>query len=205
MITFALPKGRLANKAYELLKQIGYDCIAVEADSRKLIIEDEKNDIRYIMVKPSDVSIYVEHKAADIGIVGKDILMETGSNVYELLDLKIGKCKIAVAGKKNYIEDMSVPLKVATKYVKITKDYFTRINRAIEIIKLNGSIELAPLLGLSDVIVDIVETGTTLRENNLTILSEISNSSARFIANKSSYQFMRQKIDKITHELEMII
>ncbi len=205
MITLALPKGRLANKAYELLKQIGYDCIAVEADSRKLIIEDEKNDIRYIMVKPSDVSIYVEHKAADIGIVGKDILMETGSNVYELLDLKIGKCKIAVAGKKNYIEDMSVPLKVATKYVKITKDYFTRINRAIEIIKLNGSIELAPLLGLSDVIVDIVETGTTLRENNLTILSEISNSSARFIANKSSYQFMRQKIDKITHELEMII
>lgn len=202
MITVALPKGRLGDKVYDMFSKIGYDCSAVKADSRKLVIEDVKNDIRYILVKPSDVSIYVEHGSADIGIVGKDILLETGSDVYELLDLNTGVCRIVVAGKKNYVEDMSIPLRVATKYVNITKNYFSRTNRVIEIIKLNGSIELAPILGLSDVIVDIVETGTTLKENDLAVLKEIATSSARLIANKSSYHFLYDKITEIKGKLE---
>jgi ATP phosphoribosyltransferase len=204
MITVALPKGRLGDKVYEMFSKIGYDCSAALTDSRKLVIEDDKNAIRYILVKPSDVSIYVEHGCADIGVVGKDILMETGSDVYELLDLKTGVCRVVVAGKKDYVEDVSIPLRVATKYVNITKSYFSRTNRVIEIIKLNGSIELAPILGLSDVIVDIVQTGTTLRENNLTVLKEIAPSSARLIANKSSYHFLYDRIEEIKEKLEKI-
>ncbi len=204
MITVALPKGRMGDKVYEMFSKIGYDCAAAPADSRKLVIEDAENGIRYILVKPSAVSIYVEQGAADIGGVGKDILMETGSDVYELLDLKTGVCRIVVAGKKDYVEDMSVPLRVATKYVNIAKAYFSRTNRMIEIIKLNGSIELAPILGLSDVIVDIVETGTTLKENDLTVLMEIAPSSARLIANKSSYHFLYDRITEIKEKLEKI-
>ncbi|HHU21801.1 MAG TPA: ATP phosphoribosyltransferase, partial [Clostridiales bacterium] len=157
--------------------------------------------IRYLLVKPSDVAIYVERGAADIGVVGKDMLLETGADVYELLDLKLGACRLVAAAKDNWVEDSSLPLRVATKYPKVTAKFFGSINRQIEIIKLNGSIELAPILGLSDVIVDIVETGKTLAENHLGVWMEIERSSARLIANKSSYKFETELIDGICKKL----
>jgi ATP phosphoribosyltransferase len=147
------------------------------------------------------VAIYVEHGAADIGIVGKDILLESSADVYELLDLRIGKCRVCVAGKKDYREDTDRRLRVATKFVNIAKGYYASINREIEIIKLNGSIELAPILGLSDVIVDIVESGKTLQENNLKVISEIVPISARFIANKSAYKFKNAEIETMLGKL----
>ncbi|MBQ3199934.1 MAG: ATP phosphoribosyltransferase [Firmicutes bacterium] len=195
MLNIALPKGRLGDKVYELLDSIGYDCRDIYLDNRQLIFENEATGVRYFLVKPSDVAIYVEHGAADIGIVGKDILLESGADVYELLDLHIGKCRVCVAGKNDYREDIGRRLRVATKFVNIAKGYYASINREIEIIKLNGSIELAPILGLSDVIVDIVESGKTLQENNLKVLTEIVPISARFIANKSAYKFKQNEID----------
>ena len=155
----------------------------------------------YFLVKPSDVAIYVELGAADIGVVGKDILLESSPDVYELLDLGFGKCRMAVAAKNGYAEDLSRPLRIATKFVNIAKNYFDTKNRETEIIKLYGSIELAPILGISDVIVDIVETGTTLRENDLSVIEEIVPISARLIANKSSYKFKQSQIDKIVEGL----
>ena len=152
-------------------------------------------------MKPSDVAIYVEHHAADVGIVGKDILLENRSDVYELMDLNIGKCRMAVAAPDGYVEDPDRTLRVATKYVNVAKDFYSGKNRDIEIIKLNGSIELAPILGLSDVIVDIVETGNTLRENNLKVIEEFQSISARFIANKTSFKFENKMISKMLGEL----
>lgn len=197
MISVALPKGRLGNKVFDIFAKIGYDCDEMHSDSRQLVFTSEENGISYFLVKPSDVSIYVEHGAADIGIVGKDILLEYEPDVYELLDLDIGKCRMCVAGKNDFKDNPDVALRVATKFVNIAKTYYKSINRNIEIIKLNGSIELAPILDLSDVIVDIVETGTTLKENNLGVLTEILPISARLIANKASYKFKTEEIDKI--------
>ncbi len=197
MISVALPKGRLGNKVFDIFAKIGYDCDEMHSDSRQLVFTSEENGISYFLVKPSDVSIYVEHGAADIGIVGKDILLEYEPDVYELLDLDIGKCRMCVAGKNDFVDNPDVSLRVATKFVNIAKTYYKSINRNIEIIKLNGSIELAPILDLSDVIVDIVETGTTLKENNLGVLTEILPISARLIANKASYKFKTEEINNI--------
>lgn len=189
MLNIALPKGRLGDKVYDMLAAAGYDCPGYYEQNRKLVFESPEKNVRYLLVKPSDVAIYVEHHAADVGIVGKDILLEQGSDVYELLDLNIGKCRMAVAAPEGYVEDKNRMLRVATKYVNITKEFYAGRNREIDIIKLNGSIELAPLLGLTDVIVDIVETGSTLRENHLKVIEEFRNISARFIANKTSFKF----------------
>lgn len=197
MISVALPKGRLGSKVFDIFAKIGYDCDEMRSNSRQLVFTSEENGISYFLVKPSDVSIYVEHGAADIGIVGKDILLEYEPDVYELLDLGIGKCRMCVAGMNGFKNDPDVTLRVATKFVNIAKNYFKSINRNIEIIKLNGSIELAPILDLSDVIVDIVETGTTLKENNLVVINEFLPISARLIANKASYKFKTDEINRI--------
>lgn len=201
MLNIALPKGRLGDRVYRLFSSIGYDCAALGEDNRRLVFENADRGVRYLLVKPSDVAIYVEHGAADIGVVGKDVLLESEPDVYELLDLGLGKCRLAVAARENWQEDLSLPLRVATKYPHVSKEYYDAKSRAIEIIKLNGSIELAPILGLSDVIVDIVETGTTLRENHLAVFAEVAKSSARLIANKASYQFSAGVIDGICTKL----
>ena len=200
-INIALPKGRLGEKAYGLLKNSGYECPAIEDPGRKLIFENPEKMVRYFWVKPSDVAIYVERGAADLGIVGKDILLEYEPEVYELLDLKMGKCRMAVAGKKDFRDPMGKTLKVATKFPNITRNYYAGKCRDIDIIHLNGSIELAPILGLSPVIVDIVETGTTLKENNLAVHEEIVPISARLIANVASYQFKDAQINAIRASL----
>ena len=204
MLNIALPKGRMGDKVLKLFSQIGFGELALGEDSRKLVVESPDGRVRYLLVKPSDVAIYVERGAADIGVAGKDTLMETEPDVYELLDLKFGKCVVAVAAKNGWGEDVSLPLRVATKYVNIPQNYYLSLNRQIDIIKLNGSIELAPILGLSDVIVDIVETGTTLKENDLSVFGEIAPSSARLIANRASYQFHQALIDEIKAKLEAI-
>ena len=198
MINVALPKGRLGEKVYSMFALCGYDCPSILENNRKLIFENEEKGVRYFWVKPSDVSIYVERGAADIGVCGKDILLEYEPNVYELLDLNIGKCRMAVAGKKDFFDDNTKTLKVATKFDNIAKKYYQGKCRDIDIIKLNGSIEIAPILGLSDVIVDIVETGTTLKENDLEVKEEIVPISARLIANKSSFKFKTEEIEKIS-------
>ena len=200
-INIALPKGRLGEKAYGMLKNSGYPCPAIEDPGRKLIFENPEKMVRYFWVKPSDVAIYVERGAADLGIVGKDILLEYEPEVYELLDLKMGKCRMAVAGKKDFRDPVGKTLKVATKFPNITRNYYAGKCRDIDIIHLNGSIELAPILGLSHVIVDIVETGTTLRENNLAVHEEIVPISARLIANVASYQFKDAQINAIRASL----
>ena len=205
MLNIALPKGRLGDQVYKMLSSIGYECAAIYEDNRKLVFESEENGVRYLLVKPSDVAIYVEHGAADVGIVGKDILLDSRPDVYELLDLNIGKCRLAVAGPNDYIEDRDNVLRVATKFVTVAKEYYSSLNREIEIIKLNGSIELAPILGLSDVIVDIVESGKTLKENNLKVLTTIVPVSARFIANRSSYLFKSEAIGKMLTGLQEVL
>jgi len=201
MLNIALPKGRLGEQVYELLDSVGYACRDIYLDNRQLVFANEQTGVRYFLVKPSDVAIYVEHGAADVGIVGKDILLENRADVYELLDLHLGKCRVCVAGPQNYREDMERRLRVATKFLNIAKGYYASVNREIEIIKLNGSIELAPILGLSDVIVDIVESGKTLRENNLQVLTEIVPISARFIANKAAYKFKNTEIEPMLTKL----
>lgn len=202
MINIALPKGRLGEKVYKLFEKNGYPCPEVLEDSRKLIFENRDAGVRYFWVKPSDVAIYVERGAADVGVAGKDILLEYEPDVYELYDLKVGKCRMAVAGKKGFHDNRGRTLKVATKFVNIAKNYYESQSREIDIIKLNGSIELAPILGLSDVIVDIVETGTTLKENNLEVIENIVDISARFIAGKASYKFKNNEIMRMTEALK---
>ena len=201
MLNVALPKGRLGDKVYDLLAKIGYGCPEDYNATRKLVVENPAAGIRYFLVKPSDVAIYVEHGAADVGIVGKDILTEAAADVYELLDTGLGKCRMCVAAPADYRDDPSRPVRVATKFVNIAKSYYASMGRDIDIIKLNGSIELAPILGLSDVIVDIVETGTTLRENGLKVVTEFMPISARFIANKASYQFKHKEMDEMLTKL----
>ena len=204
MLNVALPKGRLGDKVYSLLSAAGYGCGGDYNDSRRLVVENPEAGIRYFLVKPSDVAIYVAHGAADIGIVGKDILAEAKADVYELMDTGLGKCRMCVAARTDFVDEPGRSLRVATKFVNIAKAYYASQGRDIDIIKLNGSIELAPLLGLSDVIVDIVETGTTLRENDLKVVTEFMPVSARFIANKASYQFKKREIDAITRCLSEV-
>ncbi len=205
MLNIALPKGRLGEKVYTMFENGGFECPSIKENSRKLIFENENTGVRYFWVKPSDVSIYVERGAADIGVAGKDILLEYEPDVYELLDLGIGKCRMAVAAKNDYRDDMSKTLRVATKFSNITKNYYSSLGRDIDIIHLNGSIEIAPILGLSDVIVDIVETGTTLKENNLSVVQEIFPISARLISNKPSFKFKNDIIEKIADALALQI
>ena len=202
MLNIALPKGRLGEKAYQMLKNSGYECPAIEDPGRKLIFENPEKGVRYFWVKPSDVAIYVERGAADLGIVGKDILLEYDPDVYELLDLQMGKCRMAVAGPKDFRDPVGRTLKVATKFPNIAQTYYNSKCRDIDIIHLNGSIELAPILGLSHVIVDIVETGKTLIENDLMVHQEIVPISARLIANVASYQFKNDRIDAICANLK---
>jgi len=195
MINIALPKGRLGEKVYDIFERSGFECPAIHENNRKLIFENPEKGVRYFWVKPSDVAIYVERGSADIGVAGKDILLEYEPDIYELLDLGLGKCRMAVAAKKDFRDDTSKTLRVATKFSNIAAAYYAEKCRDIDIIHLNGSIELAPILGLSDVIVDIVETGKTLYENNLEPIETVVPISARLIANKSSYKFKKEKID----------
>ena len=202
MINIALPKGRLGEKVYAMFEKAGYPCPSIKENTRKLIFENSEAGVRYFWVKPSDVSIYVERGAADIGVAGKDILLEYAPDVYELLDLDIGKCRMAVAGRKDAHIDDQKTLKVATKFPNIARSHYAMQARDIDIIKLNGSIEIAPILGLSDVIVDIVETGTTLKENDLEVYETIVPISARFIANKASFKFKTEEIEKILESMK---
>ena len=203
MVNIALPKGRLGEKVYNLLKSAGYPCPAIEAESRKLVFENSEAGVRYFWVKPSDVAIYVERGAADIGVAGKDILLEYAPDVYELADLGIGKCRMCVAARKEFYDEGSNTLRVATKFPRIARNYYSSISRDIDIIKLNGSIEIAPILGLSDVIVDIVETGKTLLENDLEPRETIVPISARLIANKVSYKFKHQQITALCEQIQL--
>ena len=201
MLNIALPKGRLGEKVYAMFAGAGFECPELLENSRKLIFDNPEAEVRYFWVKPSDVAIYVERGAADIGVAGKDILLEYRPDVYELLDLDVGKCRMAVAGPKDFRDHQERTLRVATKFSRIARDYYTSQGRDIDIIHLNGSIEIAPILGLSDVIVDIVETGTTLRENNLAVLETIVPISARLIANKAGFKFKTEPIERLVREL----
>lgn len=201
MLNIALPKGRLGEKVYKMFALAGFPCPSVLENSRKLIFENPEAGVRYFWVKPSDVAIYVERGTADIGVCGKDILLEYSPDVYELLDLHTGVCRMAVAAKKGFRDDQRRTLKVATKFSNIARGYYSSLGRDIDIIHLNGSIEIAPILGLSDVIVDIVETGTTLKENDLEVIETVVPISARLIANKSSFKFMGEAIEKLTSGL----
>ena len=203
MINVALPKGRLGNQVYKILEAAGYECQELlDSSSRKLVFDNADRGVRYFCVKPTDVHVYVERGAADVGIVGKDDLLEYAPEVYELLDLKLGKCRMCICGPAGFEEDRSCTLKVATKFPHIARHYYEELGRDIDIIKLHGSIELAPILGLSDVICDLVETGTTLRENNLVVLSEVVPISARFICNPVAWQFRHEEIGRMKHALE---
>lgn len=197
MLNVALPKGRLGEKVYAMFEKAGYECPSIKEQNRKLIFENEECGVRYFWVKPSDVAIYVERGAADIGVAGKDILLEYEPDVYELLDLDIGKCAMAVAAPVDFRDNPERTLKVATKFSNIARTYYNSIGRDIDIIHLNGSIEIAPILKLSDVIVDIVETGTTLRENNLEVFEKIVPISARLIANKTGFKFKSAQIEDL--------
>ena len=203
-VNIALPKGRLGESAYAIFENAGYDCPDIHKQNRKLIFENAQNLVRYFWVKPSDVAKKKKKGAADIGIVGKDILLEYRPDVYELCDLHIGICRMAVAAKQNFTDNPDMVLRVATKFPGIAKHYYAEKSREIEIIKLNGSIELAPLLGLSDVIVDIVETGKTLAENGLVAYETVAPISARLISNKVSYKFKNTAITQISKKISNI-
>ena len=204
MLNIALPKGRLGEKVYDLFEKAGYECPSIKENSRKLVFENPEKGVRYFWVKPSDVSVYVERGAADLGVAGKDILLEYAPEVYELLDLKIGKCSMAVAAKNGFVDDRNKPLTVATKFANIAKRYYAEQGREIDVVPLNGSIELAPILGLSDVIVDIVETGSTLKENNLVVVEKFLPISARLIANKSGFKFKTEEIEEVQRRLQSL-
>ena len=201
-INVALPKGRLGERVYDLFEAAGYECPSIKEENRKLTFENPEKGIRYFWVKPSDVAVYVERGAADVGVAGKDILLEYRPDVYELADLGIGVCRMCVAGPRNFRDDRDRTLRVATKFPRIAREYYSAHSREIDIIELNGSIELAPILGLSDVIVDIVETGTTLKENNLEPKEVIVPISARFIANKVGYKFKYSEITTLCSKID---
>ena len=205
MLNVALPKGRLGERVYNMFEKAGFECPSIKETNRKLIFENEACGVRYFWVKPSDVAIYVARGAADIGVAGKDILLEYEPDVYELADLHTGVCRMAVAAPKGFRYDPSRTLKVATKFSNIAKNYYAAQGRDIDIIHLNGSIEIAPILGLSDVIVDIVETGTTLKENDLEVIETVVPISARLIANKASFKFKSEQIEAIANSISMQI
>ena len=202
IVNVALPKGRLGDKVYDLFEKIGYDCPSIKDPGRKLLFENADAGVRYFWVKPSDVPIYVERGVADVGVAGKDVLLEFSPDVYELCDLRLGKCRMAVASKRGFRDDTSRPLRVATKFPSIAKNHYRSLGRDIDVIKLNGSIEIAPLLGLSDVIVDIVETGKTLVENGLVPYETVTDISARLIANKVSFKFKNEEIKEMASRAE---
>lgn len=197
MLNIALPKGRLGEKVYAMFARAGFECPSVLEEGRRLIFENEECAVRYFWVKPSDVAIYVERGAADIGVAGKDILLEYEPDIYELCDLGVGKCRMAVAARVGFRDDTERTLRVATKFSHITREHYAAVGRDIDIIRLNGSIELAPILNLSDVIVDIVETGSTLRENGLELIDTIAPISARLIANKAAVKFKGETVGRI--------
>ncbi len=202
MLNVALPKGRLGNQVYDLLEKAGYACPGIREEGRRLLFDSADGSIRCFWVKPSDVSIYVERGAADVGVCGKDILAENRPRIYELLDLRVGKCRMAVAAPKGFREPGDRPLRVGTSFPNIVRDHYAALGRDVDLIQLHGSVELAPLLGLSDVIVDIVETGSTLRANGLEVIDEILPISARLIANRASFQFKLEEIRRITERLK---
>ena len=201
MLNVALPKVRLGEKVYSMFASAGFECPEALGDSRKLIFTNEEKGVSYFWVKPSDVSVYVERGAADIGVVGKDIIDEYRPDVYEILDLNMGKCRMCVAARKGYRDNPGRTIRVATKFSNIALSYYSSIGRDIDIIHLNGSIELAPVLGMSDVIVDIVETGTTLKENGLEVVETIMPISARVIVNKAAFEFKKKDIIKVLDSL----
>ena len=208
-LTVALAKGRLAQKAMEMFGAVGIHCEEMaNKDSRKLIFENPELGMRFFLAKATDVPTYVEYGAADIGIVGKDTLLEEGRRLYEVLDLKIGQCRMCVCGPESaraHLKNHEL-IRVATKYPRIAKDYFyNRKDQTVEIIKLNGSIELAPIVGLSEVIVDIVETGSTLRENGLTVLEEICPLSARMVVNQVSMKTENQRITALIRDFQELV
>ena len=196
-LDIALPKGRLGDVVYEMFEKAGYGCPQLREGGRRLVFENEENSVRFFYVKPSDVGIYVERGAADIGVAGKDILLEYSPDVYELMDFGIGKCRMSVSGSSDFRPDNNRALRVATKFPNIARTYYAGKSRDIDIIRLNGSIELAPILGLSDVIVDIVETGTTLKENDLEVFETVVPISARLIANQTSHKFKEKQIEAL--------
>lgn len=208
-ITMALAKGRLAFNTLEVLEKIGISCEEIkDKSSRKLIFVNEELKLKFFLAKATDVPTYVEYGAADIGVVGKDTILEEGRKMYEVIDLGLGKCRMCVAGPASAKELLQhgALIRVATKYPNIAKDYFyNKKHQTVEIIKLNGSIELAPIVGLSEVIVDIVETGSTLRENGLEVLEEICNISARMVVNEVSMKMEHERIDKIIKDLKEIL
>ena len=208
-LTFALGKGRLAKKTHELFEKIGITCDEIrDPDTRKLIFVNEELGLRFFLAKGPDVPTYVEYGAADIGIVGKDTILEETRNIYEVLDLGFGKCKMCICGPESAAELLQhhEQIRVATKYPRIAKDYFyNKKHQTVEIIKLNGSIELAPIVGLSEVICDIVETGTTLRENGLTVLEEVCPLSARVVVNQVSMKMENERITKLIRDLKKVI
>ena len=196
-LNVALPKGRLGEKVYAMFAQAGFPCEELLDPKRKLIFENPEAGVRYFWVKPSDVPVYVERGAADVGVAGKDILLEYAPDVYELLDLNVGKCRMCVAAKNGFRDNLDKTLRVATEFPRIAGQYYSARSRDIDIIRLHGSIEIAPILGLADVIVDIVETGTTLRENDLSPIETIVPISARLIANKVSFKFKHGPIQTL--------
>lgn len=208
-ITFALAKGRLAKKAMDLLERTGITCEEMKDEqSRKLIFVNEELKLKFFLAKASDVPTYVEYGAADIGVVGKDTIMEEGRKLYEVLDLRMGKCRMCVAGPASAREYLKhhERIRVASKYPNIAQDYFyNKKHQTVEIIKLNGSVELAPIVGLSEVIVDIVETGTTLKENGLEVLEEICPLSARVVVNQVSMKMENERISRIIQDLRRVI
>ncbi len=207
-ITIALPKGKLFNKSLRLLERVGYSAENVTEDSRKLVISNEETKVRFIIAKTVDVPTYVEYGAADIGIVGKDTILEEARNIYEVLDLGFGKCRMCICGPKESKELLQHHelIRVATKYPRIAKDYFyNKKHQTVEIIKLNGSIELAPIVGLAEVICDIVETGSTLRENGLEVLEEVCPLSARMVVNQVSMKMEHERITKLITDLKSVL
>lgn len=200
-INIALPKGRLGKSVYKYFEEAGFSCPGILDDSRKLIFENQEKNLKFFWAKPSDVAIYVERGSADIGVVGKDILIEYAPDVYEILDLNIGKCRLCVAAKEDFKYEKNKVLRVATKFENCALKHYSKKNIDIDLIHLNGSIEIAPILNLSDVIVDLVETGTTLKENNLKVVEEIFPVSARLIVNKSSYMFKHKIIENFKNYL----
>lgn len=201
-ITIALAKGRLAEDTITILENVGIDCEVLKVKSRKLIFSDDSGYFKFIYVKPTDVPTYVEHGVADIGVCGKDTILESESNIYELLDLGLGKCKLAIAGYPNTDFINLNNIRVATKYPNCAKQYFAKKQQNIEIIKLNGSVEIAPIIGLSDVILDIVESGKTLKENGLTVLDDIAQISARLVVNKVSLKTKRDIIYPLVADIK---
>lgn len=208
-LTFALGKGRLAKKTLELFEKIGITCEEIkDPDTRKLIFVNEELKLRFFLAKGPDVPTYVEYGAADIGIVGKDTILEEARNIYEVLDLGFGKCRMCICGPESARDLLQhhEQIRVATKYPRIAKDYFyNKKHQTVEIIKLNGSIELAPIVGLADVIVDIVETGSTLRENGLTVLEEVCPLSARMVVNPVSMKMEQERISKLITDLRQVM